>query len=151
MFQIVSVFDRIGNPRNVLSARRLVREIVSLVTKLQQTTAQTSGIVMPSIATKAESGLAQQSRLEKGRERPFIVSIEGNIGSGKSTMLNYFDKFTDVELLAEPVKQWTDLKGHNLLHKLYEDPQRWSFQFQSYVQLTRCSNNRSCCFPLKGT
>ena len=29
------------------------------------------------------------------------------------------------------------LKGHNLLGKLYEDPKRWSFQFQSYVQLTR--------------
>ena len=34
--------------------------------------------------------------------------------------------------------QWCDVKGHNLLHKLYEDPKRWSFQFQSYVQLTRC-------------
>ncbi len=30
-----------------------------------------------------------------------------------------------------------DLNGHNLLGKLYEDPARWSFQFQSYVQLTR--------------
>ncbi len=30
-----------------------------------------------------------------------------------------------------------DLKGHNLLGKLYEDPDRWSYQFQSYVQLTR--------------
>ena len=30
-----------------------------------------------------------------------------------------------------------DLNGHNLLGKLYEDPDRWSFQFQSYVQLTR--------------
>lgn len=29
------------------------------------------------------------------------------------------------------------MKGHNLLGKLYEDPKRWSFQFQSYVQLTR--------------
>ena len=29
------------------------------------------------------------------------------------------------------------MNGHNLLHKLYEDPGRWSFQFQSYIQLTR--------------
>ena len=29
------------------------------------------------------------------------------------------------------------MEGHNLLGKLYEDPKRWSFQFQSYVQLTR--------------
>eukprot|EP00088_Acartia_fossae_P013466 TRINITY_DN1706_c0_g1_i2.p1 TRINITY_DN1706_c0_g1~~TRINITY_DN1706_c0_g1_i2.p1 ORF type:complete len:286 (-),score=74.45 TRINITY_DN1706_c0_g1_i2:261-1118(-) len=69
--------------------------------------------------------------------RPFIVSIEGNIGSGKSTMLNYFNKFNDVELIPEPVKDWCDVNGHNLLGKMYEDPKRWSFQFQSYVQLTR--------------
>ena len=29
------------------------------------------------------------------------------------------------------------MDGHNLLHRLYDDPKRWSFQFQSYVQLTR--------------
>ena len=70
-------------------------------------------------------------------EKPFVVSIEGNIGSGKSTMLKHFNKLSDVELLQEPVDQWCDLKGHNLLAKLYEDPHRWSFQFQSYIQLTR--------------
>lgn len=37
----------------------------------------------------------------------------------------------------EPVELWRNLEGHNLLEKLYEDPQRWSFLFQSYVQLTR--------------
>ena len=80
-----------------------------------------------------------------------MVSIEGNIGSGKSTMLKYFEKFEDVELVPEPVAEWCNvggsfkelvlvkilsyqqLKGHNLLGKLYEDPKRWSFQFQSYV------------------
>ena len=30
-----------------------------------------------------------------------------------------------------------NLNGENLLEKLYTDPQRWSFQFQSYIQLTR--------------
>ena len=69
--------------------------------------------------------------------RPFVVSIEGNIGSGKSTMLKYFEKFQDVELVPEPVAEWCNVGGHNLLGKLYEDPKRWSFQFQSYVQLTR--------------
>jgi hypothetical protein len=36
-------------------------------------------------------------------------------GSGKSTMLKYFDKYPDVELIPEPVAQWCDVKGHNLL------------------------------------
>ena len=75
--------------------------------------------------------------IEDRSGRPFVVSIEGNIGSGKSTMLKYFEKFQDVELVPEPVAEWCDVGGHNLLGKLYEDPNRWSFQFQSYVQLTR--------------
>ncbi len=39
-------------------------------------------------------------------DRPFVVGVEGNIGSGKSTMLKYFENLGDVELLPEPVEQW---------------------------------------------
>ena len=39
--------------------------------------------------------------------------------------------------LGKKKLSYWQLKGHNLLGKLYEDPKRWSFQFQSYVQLTR--------------
>lgn len=34
------------------------------------------------------------------RKRPFRVSIEGNIGSGKSTCIKFFDKFDNVETHA---------------------------------------------------
>ena len=71
-------------------------------------------------------------------QRPFVVSVEGNIGSGKSTMLRYFEKMdNNVTVLAEPVTEWCDLNGINLLQKLYEDSKRWSMQFQAYVQLSR--------------
>ncbi|KAK4311927.1 hypothetical protein Pmani_016615 [Petrolisthes manimaculis] len=78
-----------------------------------------------------------KSSPEKKRSRPFTVSIEGNIGSGKSTFLRYFSAVPGVDTHQEPVDMWRNLEGHNLLGKLYEDPQRWSFLFQSYVQLTR--------------
>ena len=55
---------------------------------------------------------------------PFTVSVEGNIGAGKSTMLKFFDQFTEVEPAPEPVAQWRDLRGHNLLRNKFEDPQR---------------------------
>ncbi|KAF2365117.1 Deoxynucleoside kinase domain [Trinorchestia longiramus] len=42
-----------------------------------------------------------------------------------------------VATYQEPLGKWTDVGGYNLLGKLYEDPKRWSFLFQSYVQLTR--------------
>ena len=55
---------------------------------------------------------------------PFTVSVEGNIGAGKSTMLKFFEQFTDVETVPEPVAKWRDLRGHNLLGNKFEDPQR---------------------------
>jgi len=38
--------------------------------------------------------------------------------------------------LSEPVPQWRNIRGHNLLSLLYENPQQWSFTLQTYVQLT---------------
>ena len=37
---------------------------------------------------------------------PFLVSVEGNVGSGKSTMLEFFRSFDDVQLCPEPVPKW---------------------------------------------
>jgi len=91
---------------------------------------------MPHLMETSKSPISPTKRMSCNNS-PFIVSIEGNIGAGKSTMLQFFKKYSEVELIPEPVSQWCNLNGHNLLGKLYEDPKRWSFQFQSYVQLTR--------------
>lgn len=37
------------------------------------------------------------SAVRATNKRPFRVSIEGNIGSGKSTCIKYFDKYPNVE------------------------------------------------------
>ncbi|CAK1596557.1 unnamed protein product [Parnassius mnemosyne] len=70
-------------------------------------------------------------------KRPFRVSIEGNIGSGKSTCIKYFDKYHNVEKHAEPIQEWRNVSGHNLLGLLYSDMNEWSFAFQHYVHLSR--------------
>lgn len=56
--------------------------------------------------------------------RPFTVCVEGNIGSGKSTFLEHFRQFPCVAVLEEPVQSWRDLRGHNMLQQMYEDPVR---------------------------
>jgi len=74
--------------------------------------------------------------------RPFTVVVEGNIGSGKTTFLKHFNKLSDeVEIIAEPVEKWRNANGHNLLQMMYEDPDRWSLAFQTYVQLTMVQNH----------
>ncbi|XP_054156259.1 deoxynucleoside kinase-like [Oppia nitens] len=76
------------------------------------------------------------------------IAIEGNIGSGKTTFLQHIQQFNDrqttvghnnnnnVETFAEPIGQWRDIRGMNLFQLLHKDLNRWSFTFQSYVQLS---------------
>lgn len=47
--------------------------------------------------------------------RPLLVAVEGNIGSGKSTFLNYCSSRNNVEVVPEPVKKWRNFNGVNLL------------------------------------
>lgn len=64
--------------------------------------------------------------------------VEGNIGSGKSTFLKFLSQTlpNTINVFYEPVEQWRNLNGHNLFELMYRDPSRWSFAFQTYVQLT---------------
>ena len=74
-------------------------------------------------------------------KRPFTVVVEGNIGSGKTTFLEHFSAKDIVEVVTEPVEEWRNVGGHNLLQLMYENPSRWSHIFQSYVQLTMTKNH----------
>lgn len=47
--------------------------------------------------------------------RPLTVSVEGNIGSGKSTFLSYCQADESLDILFEPVDKWRDVNGVNLL------------------------------------
>lgn len=68
------------------------------------------------------STMAQKNNILKSASneanQPFTVFIEGNIGSGKTTFLNYFKKYDEVCLQTEPVEKWRDLGGVNLLVRI---------------------------------
>lgn len=66
--------------------------------------------------------------------------IEGNIGSGKTSFLQYLEKIDNVEVIPEPVDLWVSIKdsdGKNLLQHFYEDMERNSYMFQTMVFKTR--------------
>lgn len=73
-----------------------------------------------------------------------IISIEGNIGSGKSTIVNKLKESTfpgsGVIFLLEPVSEWeqfVDSSGTNILTKYYSDQKRYAFSFQMMAFITR--------------
>ena len=70
-----------------------------------------------------------------------LVSIEGNIGSGKSTLVaNLKEYLPHVILLQEPVEEWNTIKdssGVTILEKYYKNQKRWAFSFQMMAFITR--------------
>ena len=75
-----------------------------------------------------------------------IISIEGNIGSGKSRFLSFLkEKYKankDILFLNEPVDDWETIKDENgvtMLEKFYENPEKYSFSFQMMAYISRLS------------
>ncbi|XP_076019981.1 thymidine kinase 2, mitochondrial isoform X3 [Genypterus blacodes] len=74
--------------------------------------------------------------VRNGEDKKAVICIEGNIASGKTTCLEYFSKIGNIEVLTEPVSKWRNIRGHNPLGLMYQDPTRWGLTLQTYVQLT---------------
>jgi deoxyadenosine/deoxycytidine kinase len=80
---------------------------------------------------------------------PTIISIEGNIGSGKSTFIKYLKKYTNdiihpsvysITFIQEPVDEWKtiqDSNGESILEKFYANQKEYAFSFQIMAYITR--------------
>ena len=73
-----------------------------------------------------------------------IISIEGNIGSGKSTFLktlkNYYRDNELIRFCDEPVNEWLNIKdeyGKTILECFYENQDKYSFHFQMVAYISR--------------
>tara|TARA_Y100000780_G_C13680213_1_gene415765 strand:+ start:1052 stop:1798 length:747 start_codon:yes stop_codon:yes gene_type:complete len=86
-----------------------------------------------------------------------LFSIEGNIGSGKSTLVeklkeDYKKKcktgdFPQIIFMEEPVSQWVEIKdkdGVNMIEKFYSDQEKYAFSFQMMAYITRLSMLKKC-------
>jgi len=78
-----------------------------------------------------------------------LYSIEGNIGSGKSTLIKYlkehFKYNMNVVFADEPVQLWETIKDENnktILSHFYEDSSKWSFSFQIMAYISRLAEIR---------
>ena len=66
----------------------------------------------------------------------FIISVEGNIGAGKSTFIKELSKIISSEILEiidEPVEEWQNINGFNILQEFYRDPEKYAYAFQTLV------------------
>lgn len=64
------------------------------------------------------------------------IALEGNVGSGKSSVLKWAAKTGLATPVYEPVSRWQNCGGVNMLQLFYADHKRWAFHLQSFIQLT---------------
>jgi deoxyadenosine/deoxycytidine kinase len=74
-----------------------------------------------------------------------IVNIEGNIGSGKTTLLNKLKKENsnlNFYFIDEPIDEWLNYKidDKNILQCFYDNPKKYSFEFQKIILKTTFEN-----------
>jgi deoxyadenosine/deoxycytidine kinase len=76
-----------------------------------------------------------------------LISIEGNIGTGKTTFVEIFKKLLhtlypaqNIIFLKEPIDEWfkiTNDDNRNILDYFYKDQLRWSYTFQMNAFISR--------------
>ena len=76
----------------------------------------------------------------------YIFSIEGNIGSGKSTLVRVLSEKlhhiaqAPIIYVQEPVSEWNNIKDRNgktILEKFYADQHKYAFSFQMMAYISR--------------
>ncbi len=55
----------------------------------------------------------------KSVSKPKLIYVEGNIGSGKSTLMDLCRSRENLEVIGEPVEKWHRFYTHNFLKYKY--------------------------------
>lgn len=85
-----------------------------------------------------------------------VVSLEGNIASGKSTLLEklreVYKNYPNILFVKEPVDEWEKVKdeyGVTMLEKFYENQEKYSFPFQMMAYVSRIKEFRNTVNEIK--
>lgn len=86
----------------------------------------------------------EQEKQQEMRVKPRIITIEGNIASGKSTCVEHLREYYKydprVKVLLEPLHTWQQIKdseGKDMITKFYGDISKYAFAFQMMAYISR--------------
>ncbi len=78
--------------------------------------------------------------MQEEKKKIVRISLEGNIGAGKSELLKFLSR-NGHQVVLEPTDQWEAIHdsktGKNIIELLYENPQKHAFMFQIFALATR--------------
>lgn len=78
---------------------------------------------------------------EQKSNKSLRVHVEGNIGAGKSCLLDFLKKKSCIEVHPEPLEKWQNLDGKNIFDLYYSNPKKYGYTFETYVLLTLAQRN----------
>ena len=83
------------------------------------------------------------------QSKVILVSFDGNIGSGKSTMMkkahDFYKNSANVIFAEEPIEKWNQIKDKNgteMLKLFYQDQEKHAFKFQIMAFISRLAGLR---------
>ncbi|XP_053305127.1 thymidine kinase 2, mitochondrial [Spea bombifrons] len=114
--------------------RRVQRAVSTAIGSRRAPSTQSGSSMSRGMATGCPG--TEQGDALNGRRKKTVICVEGNIASGKTSCLEYFSNTANLEVMKEPVDKWRNVRGHNPLALMYQDPSRWGLTLQTYVQLT---------------
>ena len=86
----------------------------------------------------------RKNKRKNKNEKKVMVSIEGGIGVGKSSVIHLLKStFVNAEFIDEPTEEWAtivDENGKGILQTFYDDKTRWSYTFQNIAYITRMNH-----------
>ena len=79
---------------------------------------------------------------ENAKKQMIVIAVEGGLSAGKSLLLTTLRLSPLVAKYAmfvveEPVAEWQNVDGENLMQLYYSDPMRYAFDFQLHCVYTR--------------
>lgn len=64
------------------------------------------------------------------------VIVEGNIGAGKSSFIDFLSTHKQFKTFKEPIEKWQNFNGYNLLDLMYGNTAKYGLAFQLYASIT---------------
>ena len=78
------------------------------------------------------------TEIQDNNQKYRVYSIESPIGTGKSTFLRRLKKYLpNAIIIPEPIEEWKNFNGTNMLDIFYTDQKRYGYTFQTYTLLSR--------------
>jgi hypothetical protein len=83
------------------------------------------------------ANITDYSSIEKIKT-PILILFYGKIANGKSTLMQKYSNYKNIDLMCEPLCLWENFHGVNLLELRYKNGEKYEFLFSILAYMVVC-------------